>query len=190
MGEKEWRRAGRIESRVDHPLHPSVDVLVRPWRLAAFVAGSIALVELLVLLAIGGGALVGAVSSRLDAAAKEHALATPQAGEPKPTTPAKRESAELPRSKTVVLVRNGNGRTGAAAAAATRVRRDGYKIGAVGNAPHTGFPHDLVMFRPGFSGEARRLAHDMGVGPRRVSPLDGIRLRDLGRAHAVLVLGA
>ena len=165
-------------------------MLVRPWRLAALVAGSIALVELLVLLAIGGGALVGTVSSRLEAAAKEHALATPKAGKPKPATPAKREAAKLPRSKTVVLVLNGNGRTGAAAAAAARVKRDGYKIGAVGNAPHTGFRHDLVMFRPGFSGEARRLAHDVGIGARRVSPLDGVRLRDLGRAHAVLVLGA
>ena len=175
---------------MDHPLQPPVDVLVRPWRLAALVAGSIAVVELLVLLAIGGGALVDSVSSRLEAAAKQHALATPKADKPKPTTPAKREAAELPRSKTFVLVLNGNGRTGAAAAAADRVKRNGYKIGGVGNAPHTGFPHDLVMFRPGFSGEGRRLAHDLGVGTRRVSPLDGIRLRDLGRAHAVLVLGA
>ena len=165
-------------------------MLVRPWRLAAFVAGSIALVELLVLLVIGGGALVDFASTRLETAAKQHALATPKADKPKPATPTKREAAKLPRSKTVVLVLNGNGRTGAAAAAATRVRSDGYKIGAVGNAPHTGFPHDLVMFRPGFSGEARRLAHDIGIGMRRVSPLDGIRLRDLGRAHAVLVLGA
>jgi LytR cell envelope-related transcriptional attenuator len=175
---------------VDHPLQPPVDVLVRPWRVAAFVAGSIALVELLVLLVIGGGALVDFASSRLDAAAQQHALATPKADKPRPATPAKREAAKLPRSKTFVLVLNGNGRTGAAAAAAQRVKHDGYKIGGVGNAPHTGFPHDLVMFRPGFAGEARRLAHDLGVGSRRVSPLDGIRLRDLGRAHAVLVLGA
>jgi LytR cell envelope-related transcriptional attenuator len=175
---------------VDHPLQPPVDVLVRPWRLAAFVAGSIALVELLVLLAIGGGALVDFASNRLEAAAKEHALANPKPGKPKPATPAKREAATLPRSKTFVLVLNGNGRTGAAAAAADRVKRDGYKIGGVGNAPHAGFPHDLVMFRPGFSGEARRLGHDLGIGVRRVSPLDGIRLRDLGRAHTVLVLGA
>jgi LytR cell envelope-related transcriptional attenuator len=175
---------------VDHPLQSPVDVLVRPWRLAALVAGCIAVVELLILLAIGGGALLDSVSSRLEVAAKQQALATPRADKPKPTTPAKREAAELPRTKTVVLVLNGNGRTGAAAAAAARVKRDGYKIGAVGNAPHTGFPHDLVMFRPGFSGEGRRLAHDLGIGTRRVSPLDGIRLRDLGRAHAVLVLGA
>jgi hypothetical protein len=70
------------------------------------------------------------------------------------------------------------------------VTRDGYKIGAVGNARHTGYSHDLVMFRPGFAGEGRRLAHDLGVGTRRVGPLDGIRIGELGRAHTVLVLGA
>ena len=61
---------------MDHPL-PPVDMLVRPWRVAAFVAASIAAVELLLLLAIGGGELAQAVSSRVQVAAKEHALAGP-----------------------------------------------------------------------------------------------------------------
>ena len=52
-------RPRESDSRVDHPL-VAPDALVRPWRLAAFVAGAIAAVELLILLAIGGGALVGA----------------------------------------------------------------------------------------------------------------------------------
>jgi hypothetical protein len=186
--EKEWCLAGRIDPRVDHPLHPPVELLVRPWRTAAFVAGSVALVELLILLVIGGGALVETVSARVELAAKEHALATPKLDRQQPTTPTKREAAELPRAKTIVVVLNGNGRTGAAAAAARRVKRNGYKVGAVGNAPHTGFAHDLVMFRPGFSGEARRLARDFGT--KRVGPLDGIRIGELGRAHAVIVLGA
>ncbi len=178
---------------MDHPLQPPASIsraLDHPWRLAALVAGSIALLELFVLLAIGGGALVEAVSSRVEIAAREHALASPGNDKQKPASHAraKPEAPKLPRSKTVVLVLNGNGRTGAAAAAATRVKRDGYKIGAVGNAPHTGFAHDLVMFRPGFAGEGRRLAHDYGT--RHVGPLDGLRVRDLGRAHAVLVLGA
>ena len=43
------------------------------------------------------------------------------------------------------------------------------------------------MYRPGFEGEARRLARDIGV--RRVSPLDGIRRRDLQGAHIALILG-
>jgi hypothetical protein len=172
---------------VDHPLQRP-DALVRPWRLAALVAGSIAAFELLLLLAIGGGALVDAVSSRLDVAARQHALAPTKSPKPAAQKREKPEVAKLPRTKTIVLVLNGNGRTGAAADAAARVKRDGYKVGAVGNAPHTGYAQDLVMFRPGFAGEGRRLAHD--IGTRRVGPLDGIRIRELGRAHAVVVLGA
>jgi LytR cell envelope-related transcriptional attenuator len=174
---------------VDHPLQPDQFALVRPWRLAALVAGSIAALELLILLAIGGGALIEALSSRLDVAARQHALAPPKKDTPNDARErSKPEPAKLPRAKTIVLVLNGNGRTGAAAAAAGRVKRDGYKIGAVGNAPRTDFAHDLVMFRPGFAGEGRRLARDFGT--RRVAPLDGIRIRELGRAHAVIVLGA
>ena len=175
---------------MDHPL-PPVDMLVRPWRVAAFVAASIAAVELLLLLAIGGGELAQAVSSRVQVAAKEHALApkkaerTPAAGKRSGTKP---QAAKLARRKTIVLVLNGNGRTGAAAEAASQVMREGYRVGAVGNAPRTDFPRTFVMFRPGFAGEGRRLARDLGVG--RAGPLDGMRVRDLGRAHAVLILGA
>ena len=39
-----------------------------------------------------------------------------------------------------VVVLNGNGRTGAAAAAASRVSRRGYRIGVVGNAPSHDYP--------------------------------------------------
>jgi hypothetical protein len=172
---------------VDHPL-AAPDALVRPWRLAAFIAGSVAAVELLVLLAIGGGALAGAVSDRVDVAAKEHALAP--ASEPKPAAtrkPAAATKPDLPRGKTVVRVLNGNGRPGAAASAASRVRSHGYKIGFVGNAAHTDFPQSLVMYKPGFAGEARRFARDLRV--RRVGPLDGVRPRALGRAHIVFILG-
>jgi LytR cell envelope-related transcriptional attenuator len=175
---------------VDHPLPPP-DLLVRPWRVAAIVAASIAAVELLVLLAIGGGELAQAVSSRVQVAAKEHALA-PAKHERKPAAgkrnSAKPQVAKLARGKTVVLVLNGNGRTGAAAEAASRVMREGYRVGAVGNAPRTDFQRTFVMFKPGFAGEGRRLARDLGVG--RAGPLDGMRVKDLGRAHAVVILGA
>ena len=175
---------------MDHPLAPPAE-LVRPWRLAAFIAASIAAVELLLLLVIGGGALVGVVSDRVQLAAQERALAPAPTTKPKPvtrqrSTPA--PAAKIPRGKTVVLVLNGNGRTGAAATAAARVRSEGYKIGAVGNAPHSDFASSLVMFKPGFAGEGRRLARDLGV--KQVGPLDGIRVRDLGKAHAVFILGA
>jgi len=173
---------------VDHPL-AAPDALVRPWRLAAFVAGLVAMLELLVLIAIGGGALLGAMSDRLDLAARERALA-PAA---KPTPAARKPAAatakiHLSRGRVAVRVLNGNGRTGAAASAASRVRNRGYKIAFVGNAPSTSFARSLVMYKPGFAGEARRFAHDLRV--KHVAPLDGVRPRDLGRAHLVFILGA
>ena len=175
---------------MDHPL-AAPDAVIRPWRLAAFVAGAVAVVELLVLMAIGGGALLGAMSDRLDVAARERALAP--AAKPK-ATPAARKPAvatakiHLPRERTVVRVLNGNGRSGAAATAASRVRNRGYKIAFVGNAPRTDFARSLVMYKPGFAGEARRFGRDLHV--KHVIPLDGMRPRELGRAHVVFILGA
>ena len=146
-----------------------------------------AVVELLLLLLIGGGKLAGLVSDRVQVAARDRALAGPVQPTAAPTT---RRPKAIPRvsrsrSKTVVTVLNGNGRTGAAAGAAARVRSHGYRVATVGNATPT--PRTIVMFRPGFAGEGRRLARDLGI--RLVGPLDGIRPRDLGRAQVVLVLG-
>jgi hypothetical protein len=173
---------------VDHPLAPP-DALVRPWRLAAYVAGAVAAAELLILIAIGGGALLGAMSDRLELAARERALAP--AANPKTSRARKPAVAtakiHLPRGRTIVRVLNGNGRTGAAAEAATRVRSRGYKISFVGNAPRTDFARSLVMYKPGFAGEARRFARDLRV--KHVIPLDGMRPGELGRAHVVLILG-
>ena len=170
---------------MDHPLR--APDAVRPWRTAAYVAGAIAVVELLLLLVIGGGKLTGAVSDRLQLAAKERALA-PVARTAKPATrkPASAAAAKRPRSKTVVLVLNGNGRAGAAAAAASRVRARGYRIGAITNASSP-VPRSIVMYRPGFAGEGRRLGKDLGV--KLVTPLDGMRASALGRAQVVFILG-
>lgn len=165
---------------------------MRPWRTAAYVAGAVAVVELLLLIAIGGGALVKSVSGRIQLAAQETVAATPAApaarkaaAKPKP---AKTAVAIRPRGKTVVLVLNGNGRTGAASAAAARVRGDGYPIGGVGNAARSDYRRSIVMYRPGFAAEGERLARDLGV--KMVGPLDGMRASALGRAHVVLILGA
>jgi len=173
---------------VDHPL-VAPEVLIRPWRTAAYIAGGVALVELLLLVVIGGGALVRTVSDRMELAARERVLA-PQTATHKSAVsrkPAPVPVAKRPRARTVVLVLNGNGRTGAAAAAASRVRSRGYKIGAVGNAPRSNFARSLVMSRPGFAGEGRRLARDLGV--KIVGPLDGMRVRQLQGAHLVFILG-
>lgn len=173
---------------MDHPLGP-LDSLVRPWRTAAYVAAGIAAVELALLLVIGGGALVEAASARLQLEARDHALAAPDASQkPAVRKPDPAPAAKLARSRTVVLVLNGNGRTGAAAAAASRVRSRGYRIGRVGNAARSDLPRSLVMYRPGFEGEGRRLAKDLRV--TQVGPLDGMRAGQLGRAHAVFILGA
>ena len=172
---------------MDHPL-AAHDALVRPWRTAAYVAVAVAAVELLLLLLIGGGKLVGWASARVELAAQERVLAPAKQHEKRLATrkPASAAAAKRPRSKTVVLVLNGNGRTGAAASAASRVRSRGYKIGAVTNAPEL-VPRSIVMFKPGFAGEGKRLGRDLGV--KFVTPLDGMRARDLGRAHAVFILG-
>jgi hypothetical protein len=173
---------------VDHPL-ARPDQLVRPWRLAAFVAATIAAVELLILIAIGGGALFESLSHRLQVEATERALAPDARPDAKAAAgkPAAAAKPALPRRRTVVRVLNGNGRTGAAAAAASRVRGKGYRIGFVGNAPRTDFAQSLVMYKPGFAGEARRFGRDLQI--KRVGPLDGVRPRELGRAHLVFILG-
>jgi hypothetical protein len=167
---------------VDLPLH-APEALV-PWRTAALVASAIAIVELLVLLVISGGALAHALSSDGGLAATRKA--------PTPAKHVKRQLASaattLSRAKTRVLVLNGNGRQGAAASAASRVQRRGYRINGVANASRTNFVRSIVMYRPGLAGEGRRLARDLGV--RVVTPLDGMRVRELHGAHVVFILGA
>jgi hypothetical protein len=172
---------------VDHPL-PAPDALVRPWRTAAYVAVAIAAVELLLLLVIGGGKLAGWATDRMQLAAQKRVTAPVHEMRAAPTKrkQAPVPAAKRPRSKTVVLVLNGNGRTGAAASAASRVQARGYRIGNVTNAPQL-VPRSIVMYGPGFAGEGRRLGKDLGV--KLVTPLDGMRAKDLGRANLVFVLG-
>jgi LytR cell envelope-related transcriptional attenuator len=172
---------------VDHPLS-APESLIRPWRTAAYVAGLIAAAELVLLLVIGGGALVGLVSERVEQAAVKRALSTPERPARQATQKPTHVKAEVPRTKLRVLVLNGNGRQGAAAVAAGRVQQRGYKIGGVANASRTDFRRSIVMYRPGFVGEGRRLGRDLGV--RNVTPLDGIRLRQLERSQLVLILGS
>jgi hypothetical protein len=177
---------------VDHPLPaPSApDTHLRPWRTATFVAVTIAAVELVLLVVIGGGALLRVVSHRLEHAAAQRVLAptvpAPQRHLSAKASRAAAPAAKLPRTRVHVLVLNGNGHTGAAAAAAVRVRRRGYRIGGVGNAPRR-VARSMVMYRAGFVGEGRRLAHDLGV--RTVGPLDGLRRSELHGAQVVFVLG-
>ena len=86
-----------------------------------------------------------------------------------------------------MLVLNGNGRAGAAAATAQRIRGLGYMIGGVGNASQTTYGRSVVMYRPGFRPEAVRLAHDARIPI--VTPLDGLRRSQLQGAHVAVILG-
>lgn len=175
---------------MDVSLHHD-DRLIRPWRTAAVIAVAVAAVELLLLVVIGG-ALIAKPSQGTPArpAAKQAAARSAVA---RKTTPVKVHHVATPvarraRGKVTVLVLNGNGRQGAAAAAATRVSGRGYRIGAVANAPRSDFTRSLVMYRRGFEGEGRRLARDLGI--RIVGPLDGLKVAQLHGAHAVVVVGA
>ena len=165
------------------------DRLIRPWRTAALVAVAVAAVELLVLVIVGGALIAkpstdtavrpvakhaAAKASHRAAAVRTHHAAVP--------------AAHLARGRVSVLILNGNGRQGAAASAASRVSRRGYRIGGVANAPRSDFTRNLVMYRRGFEGEGRRLARDLGI--RIVGPLDGLRTPQLHGAHAVVVVGA
>jgi len=151
---------------------------VRQWRTATLVACGVAAFELVLLLIVA----IALLSKPLSAHAKEAALARatgiPSRPEPK--------SATLSRGETSVLVLNGNGIPGAAAAASSRARARGYLVAGTGNAAQS-YGRSVVMYRPGRRPEARRLAADMGVA--LVGPLDGITVRQLQGAQVVVILG-
>jgi hypothetical protein len=165
---------------VDHALpipHDRVDT----WRRAALAMTAVAAAELVVL--IVGGALLVAKPFSHDAATASAASpghATNHQPRPKP--------AILPRGRTRVLVLNGNGQTGAAATEADAIKARGYRISGVGNAPQPTSGPSLVMYRPGFAAEAKRLARDAGIGI--VTALDGLRPGMLHRAQLVIITGA
>jgi LytR cell envelope-related transcriptional attenuator len=167
---------------MDSPLR---SLEVRPWRTATLVASAVAALELVLLIVAAVALFARPLSHHVQEAAVRRATA------PKPP-PVRTESAadrrpSLTRSDTSVLILNGNGVTGAAAAASDRVRRRGYLVASVGDASRTDYPTSVVMYRPGFKPEGVRLARDLRI--RVVGPLDGVRVRDLMGAHVALVLG-
>ena len=167
---------------------PSATALA-PWRTATLVASAIAAVELVLLVVAGVALLAPALSNhaknaRAAPAPKRQAKERPPKAQPAPVERAPR----LSRAETPILVLNGNGVSGAAGAEAAEVRGLGYAVSAVANASRSDYPTSLVMYRPGYRPEGRRLARDLGV--RVVGPLDGMRPRELGRAKVALVVGA
>jgi hypothetical protein len=175
---------------VDAPL-PSPDALIRPWRTATLVASLVAAIELVLLV----GAAMLLLAKPLAHAVQRHAEAAALA----PAVPAKKASAivhkikkTVPpkhlRSHTGVFVLNGNGRNGAASAAAAKLAGIGYRVPGKGNAKRTDYATSVVMYRRGWEPEGRRLAHDLHV--KVVGPLDGISSSSLHGAQLVVVLGA
>ncbi len=166
---------------------PHSEALVQPWRRATLVTGTVAVVELALLVVAGLFLFARPLAHeartqavvRHTAAAKPHPVRRDAAVKPKPRK-------LLPRVRTTVMVLNGNGRAGAAAEEAALVRTRGYPVGLVGNAPR-GSARTVVMYRPGYAPEARRLAHDLGLS--YVAPLDGMRVTALHGAKALIVLG-
>jgi LytR cell envelope-related transcriptional attenuator len=169
--------------------------LVRPWRTATLIASCVAGLELVLLVVLGVVVLGRSVAPHVRAAAAKAAHAPKHHAVPAAhrAAPARRPAAHathlLPRSKTSVLILNGNGINGAAAQAATIVRSRGYAVTDTKNAPRTGYPTWRLMAAPGYAGEARRFARDMGLFQSRVGPLDGMTPRQLHGAKLVLILG-
>jgi LytR cell envelope-related transcriptional attenuator len=163
----------------------SIHPLVRPWRTTAFVASGVAALELLVLIVIATAAVGKNVTAQAREAGLARATGIPSSAaksiKPEP------KQATLARGETSVIVLNGNGRTGAAAEAASRVRVRGYLISGTGNAARSDYGRSVIMYRAGRRPEAKRLARDLGI--RLVGPLEGIRKRDLMGAHVALVVG-
>ena len=156
--------------------------LIRPWRRATIAVSAVAALELL-LLTIVAITLFGKPLLHHFTASGAAAATPPK----RSATPApQKQKAMLPRNEVSVMVLNGNGMAGAAHAAASRVQSHGYLLGNVGNAPSV-TPHTLVMFRPGYAAEGRRLARDLRI--RIVRPLDGMQPSQLLGAHLVLILG-
>ncbi len=170
---------------VDFPVSHTATGDPFPWRAAALAAAAIAAVELVLLVLVGGTLIVRPDSGPRRAQAEAVAQQAAPVAAAKPT--AKTPAAKLLRGKVSVMILNGNGRSGAAASAAAQVKRNGYRIGTVGNAAQQDYPRSIVMYRTGFAGEGARLARDLGITV--VGPLDGMRPRQLAGAHAVVILG-
>jgi hypothetical protein len=164
----------------------------QPWRTATLVAAAIAAVELVLLVVAAFVLLAKPLSHRVGSAVASRpvAKAKPKPAPAAPVARAKPAPVKLhvSRAHTHVLVLNGNGRTGAAGTEAARVQRFGYPIERVADAARTDYPASVVMYRPGFAAEAKRLAHDLGI--RVVGPLDGLGIAELGHAQVALVVGA
>jgi hypothetical protein len=152
------------------------------WRTATIIASGVAVFELLLVVILLTALIGKGVSAHAKQAAITHATGIPQkAVKPEP------KHVTLARGETSVIVLNGNGVSGAAAAGADQVKAKGYLVAATGNAARSDYGQSVVMYRAGRKPEAQRLARDLGI--KLVGPLEGLSTRDLLGAQVALVLG-
>jgi hypothetical protein len=161
-----------------------------PWRTATVVVGAVAAIELVALIGIGATQ----IASSLRAHAHTHATASAQAAPA--VQPVRRHVVKVAappshplraRARLSVLVLNGNGVNGAAGREAVTLQTLGYGASRSQDAPRHDYARSMVLFRPGFAEEARRLARDAGV--RLVAPVDGMTKAQLRGSPLVVVLG-
>jgi hypothetical protein len=166
-----------------------MDVAI-PWRTTAIVASALAALELVGLL-VFGAVLIGrpfAHHTREQAIETAAAVAVGRKPQSHTRLPAAPKVPRLSRSHTGVLVLNGNGEQGAAGDEAQTLRTLGYRVGGTRNAARMDYPATIVMYRPGYRLEARRLARDAGI--RAVRPLDGLRPASLRGSQLAVIVGA
>ena len=157
-----------------------------PWRTAALVAAVVATAELVVLLVVAGGSLLSGADTRTEGRsveARQGRDREARVGRPRrPPRQTSRAAGSRSSCSTATAAR------APPRATSSRIEGRGYRISVVGNAPSHDYPSSLVMYRPGFAAEGKRLARDLGI--RLVSPLDGMRPGQLHGAHTVVILGA
>ncbi len=163
------------------------DSLIRPWRTATLVASLVAAIELVLLLAAGVLLLAKPLSHAMQHQAEAAAFTPPK----KHALVIAKQVVALPkltRDETKVFVLNGNGRSGAAAAEASKLQSFGYHVPGTGNAARSDYATTVIMFKPGFGGDAHRLARDLHV--KVVGPLDGVKPAALHGGQLMILLGA
>jgi hypothetical protein len=146
------------------------------FALAMLLAVSLMAVGALVLLFQATGTRPASTPS---ASGQKHQTATP------PTQPL---PPLHPRARTSVLVLNGNGISGAAGSEATSILARGYRHAVSADAPSLGYARSLILFRPGWQREAKRLARDANVPT--VALLDGRVAPAYAHVPLVVILGA
>jgi hypothetical protein len=153
-------------------------------RRAALIAGGVALIALVVVLAtsvFGGGGSNKPSGNRI--------VTSPAAANP--GAPGTATGGSVTPSAVTVSVLNGTSVPGLARTVANDLQRDGYVIGAVTNAPIQQHPTTTVAFAAGGRAAAQAVARAIGVSPSTIAAEDlGTRGVAGPQALVVVTVGA